>query len=915
MRFARSFALLSLLLLSAAPARAVDENDFCASGENPCVFDGSPINVAVNTTLDFGTRTLIIDNGREITVTGGVQLTIQAGSIVMRPGGHIHNAATATGANVSLAAANDIIMEKTLGSLSKIEVPGAQVGGSVQFTAGRNIVVDGEIRANGTTADAEGGLVDMDAGGNVTLGGIINLTGGSVGSGGEIIVGSDGPIVVNGPINAFGGFDGGTIDLSTNASLSTIATMDVRGTAGGSLAGNVILTVVGSITIGGKVVATGAGSLAEGGGSGGDVDMNAGASIILNEVVDASGGTPEGFGGIVALVADVDILQKRALFAVGSGPGGIGGDVSYAAGRLLSLEAPNDVGGSNQGGDFAGNARQRVDAKSDIVASGEGVDGSGGTIQLDGLVIGVPQVSGNIVVTGALRARGDGATVSGGGSIGIQGCDVTVQGTGVLNNFGDKGVNDIRASGLMTIAGQVLARGATANTSGTNTLQFRDPSKPPVISGTIDPLSAPVANGMLPGCLPPVPPVCGDGEPTGVEGCDDGNLTSCDGCSGGSNSMTCHNAGCCQVEACGNGNEECNEECDDGNVLDGDGCDSNCTPTACGNGRVTGTEECDDDNTSSGDGCDANCLIEPPPGCGDNTEADGEECDDGNNVNCDGCSKICLNETCGNNLKECAEACDDGGTDACDGTCAADCSRPANVCGDGFTDTLCGEQCDPMDPGTQAGCSAFCQTCAIGSGTECPCTSDFDCAANGICGGFACLSGACSDVPRPRCNDGNDCNGVESCLTEGQGTFDCPTTGAPTCTDNDPCVDDEICNPVGGCGQTRKTGFPGITCRLDFIASAAEDASVADLPTKLRAKILKLSAGATTRLETAATETKVKKQRKLLKTAEGQLKKLLNVISKGVSKSQIGATLGSRLREQADGALSAARTLRAGLTG
>jgi len=45
------------------------------------------------------------------------------------------------------------------------------------------------------------------------------------------------------------------------------------------------------------------------------------------------------------------------------------------------------------------------------------------------------------------------------------------------------------------------------------------------------------------------------------------------------------------------------------------------------------------------------------------------------------------------------------------------------------------------------------------------------------------------------------------------------------------------------------------------------------------------------------------------------MQKLLKVISKGLKKKQITETLGNRLREQADGALSASRTLRAGLAG
>jgi cysteine-rich repeat protein len=453
--------------------------------------------------------------------------------------------------------------------------------------------------------------------------------------------------------------------------------------------------------------------------------------------------------------------------------------------------------------------------------------------------------------------------------------------------------------------------------AGTNIIEFLNPAKPPVITNTdpmaIDPSVTPVRNGALPGCQPPVPPLCGNGDPEGVEGCDDGNLTSCDGCSGLSdgslNGMNCHATGCCQVERCGNGVKECDEECDDGNVLDGDGCDSNCTPTGCGNGRVTTGEECDDDNTTSGDGCDASCLIEPPAGCGNGAKAADEECDDGNNTNCDGCSKICVIEKCGNGVKECAEACDDGGTLACDGDCAADCSRAVGTCGDGITE--CGEQCDagPSNGAPGSACSGFCRTCAIGSGTDCPCGTDFDCAPTGRCAGLACLSGGCSTVDVPTCNDGNDCNGVESCVNG-----ECSVPSTPACIDDDPCTDD-TCNPVGGCPHPRKTGLPGISCRLDLIEAIANGATIADLPTKLRAKILKIAPAARARTIAAGQETQVKRQRKLLKAAEKQLGKLVAVIAKALKKHQVGEALGNRLREQADGARSAARAFRQGLTG
>ena len=109
--------------------------------------------------------------------------------------------------------------------------------------------------------------------------------------------------------------------------------------------------------------------------------------------------------------------------------------------------------------------------------------------------------------------------------------------------------------------------------------------------------------------------------------------------------------------------------------------------------------------------------------------------------------------------------------------------------------------------------------------------------------------------------------------------------------------------------------FPGISCRLDLVASLADQAGGTDLQTKLRDKILKLSKAARTRITDAETETKVKRQRKLLKASEGQLAKLLNLIKKGLKKHQVADALGNRLRTEADGARSATRTLRAGLTG
>src|SRR6185503_12578374 len=109
------------------------------------------------------------------------------------------------------------------------------------------------------------------------------------------------------------------------------------------------------------------------------------------------------------------------------------------------------------------------------------------------------------------------------------------------------------------------------------------------------------------------------------------------------------------------------------------------------------------------------------------------------------------------------------------------------------------------------------------------------------------------------------CNGVEAC-TNG----DCSVPSPPVCVDDDPCTDD-TCTPAAGCPHARKTGIPGISCRLEFLVQRATDATGEELATKLRAKIRNLATGAANRITSAGQETLAKRQRKLLKAAEKQL--------------------------------------------
>ena len=85
-----------------------------------------------------------------------------------------------------------------------------------------------------------------------------------------------------------------------------------------------------------------------------------------------------------------------------------------------------------------------------------------------------------------------------------------------------------------------------------------------------------------------------------------------------------------------------------------------------------------------------------------------------------------------------------------------------STCGDGFVDTVLGEMCDDANDVAGDGCETTCER---------SCTPQAD-----------------------TCNDGNPCNGVESCGS----AFFCVAGTPPNCNDNNACTTD-TCDPVLVC--------------------------------------------------------------------------------------------------------------------
>ncbi len=238
-------------------------------------------------------------------------------------------------------------------------------------------------------------------------------------------------------------------------------------------------------------------------------------------------------------------------------------------------------------------------------------------------------------------------------------------------------------------------------------------------------------------------PFCGDGVIQAADGedCDGDDL----------------NDSTCESQGYAGGTLACDALC----RFDESGCDG--LPPTCGNGEVNPGEDCDGLNLNQAScvtrgydggtlGCTVTCLFDEsdcvgPPPCGNGQLDEGEDCDgaDLGGGTCEslglGAGDLACNAMCAYDLSGCFapvcgdgsvdgdETCDDFETDECTGTCNADCSGPANLCGDGVV--RCGEACEAgdlqgldctdfgyADPAGLA-CSGLCAPDTAGCHTDC----------------------------------------------------------------------------------------------------------------------------------------------------------------------------------------------------
>jgi cysteine-rich repeat protein len=218
--------------------------------------------------------------------------------------------------------------------------------------------------------------------------------------------------------------------------------------------------------------------------------------------------------------------------------------------------------------------------------------------------------------------------------------------------------------------------------------------------------------------------VCGNSIVEPNEACDHGimNGTANDGCKADCQ-WVCVNAAtdcataapACQINSCTQAHTcaavadatKDNTSCGTNLVCKSGAC---VAPTAvCGNGTVETGEQCDfgTGNNGAGTGCETNCQFScqtsPTDTCNDNNACNGTE----------SCGAVTVNNRSGQKCSSTA-ALNDGATCATGKICVSQ-SCVTSTCGDLFTNTAAGEQCDPPNNTT---CDANCKSITCGDGVR-----------------------------------------------------------------------------------------------------------------------------------------------------------------------------------------------------
>lgn len=435
------------------PASAAPCPQLCPPAQNPCTV--TSLTCDSPATFDLGGRALSVptrvtlsvtggDGNGVLTITGAASMTLATGAKITAQGGAGEGGqiSITSAGNISLAASSSIDVSSDGGDGTiQIEVTSGNVllsgallgkalkkdglGGDVFVTTDQgDIVIDTagiDISAGGDQSD--GGSIDLEAAGNVSLmapldltascGGDLTLAAGNTGTGNVILGGAidtsgngedgcsgpvdvtatGGNVAIHAPITLKGpGVDDITITADGSIDSNAAGAIDASDTLPGDFAGSIVLTTTGAgnVTLHGDITATATGDKANGGGSGAEVDVFTGSgSVELAGQIDVSCAGPDALGGVVSVQAGSDLTLSGPIDA-GTGNAGTGGGVSMSAQGRASIASSINVQGGDMGGSIVLTSADSLMVLGDdpqnlpvsLLADGTGAQAKGGSITL-----------------------------------------------------------------------------------------------------------------------------------------------------------------------------------------------------------------------------------------------------------------------------------------------------------------------------------------------------------------------------------------------------------------------------------------------------------------------------------------------------------------------------------------------------
>jgi len=181
-------ALLHLLVLSTS-ARATTADEVCSPASTPtiCIVatskNGTP--VTPGSTLDFGTRALVVPPAAALVVSNGGAMTINAGALTVQGGG----ALLAPGGSITINTTGNVMVgtSQSRRAVGLIDVSSAAGGGTIDIEAAGDVEIDGKLDSSSNAADNNGNDITI-TGASVTIAGTIDLHSQGAGLPGGLII-------------------------------------------------------------------------------------------------------------------------------------------------------------------------------------------------------------------------------------------------------------------------------------------------------------------------------------------------------------------------------------------------------------------------------------------------------------------------------------------------------------------------------------------------------------------------------------------------------------------------------------------------------------------------------------------------------------------------------------------------------